>query len=156
MRNDQIKFLFEERLFNTLTNFEFWEISARCSSEEMNLFIDWLNSLDEDLVFNYLKVDISIFQFLNNQSDLLSEKIIRHNPLAFVYLKKQNNHLCELAVSGNPKCLKYVFEQTVDLCLLALKKDPYSYPYVKLVEGDCFETVLNKLKDKKEILETLK
>jgi len=134
MTNDQIESLFIERLKKSSYYFSNWDNCKLCTKDEIDLFTNWLNQLNEDDICFYLKEDLTILKSLTYQT----------------------KELCELAIRTNPYSIADIRDQTVDLCILALELSKSCHVFVRIVPNPDYKTTLKNLKKKKAILEALK
>jgi len=172
MTNKEIKQLFEEKLIKSNGLGPWFPAFINsvenncCSQEEMNLFTDWLNRLNDEEVYPYIKEDYTILSLVSNQSHKLCTLAITENPWSIEFIKNQQKYY-ELAVKRDPFTIQKIKNQTVELCILALITDItqrsiisctnyHCYKYVKIVPNPNHETTLKNLRDKKAILEALK
>jgi len=166
MTNEEIQKLFEKNLSNDAYMDE-WIEEKVCSKKEMDIFIKWLNQLNEEEIYQYIKQDSTIFSFISNQSNKLCNLSVINNPGSIRHVRNQTKELCELAIRKDPLAICDIREQTVDLCILALIREikeslifhnvkTNCYKNIKIVPNPDHETTLKNLYEKKAILEALK
>jgi len=153
LKNEAIQFYWNKKVSKNYSELDKWVEENRCSQEEMDILVKWLNQLSEnDLIHIFFKKP-SALALIQNQSKKLCKQAVINDQISIKYVKNQTKELCELAILRSPCSFLYIKEQTVGLCLLALELDKSCYKYVRIVPNPDFETTLKNLKEKKAILE---